>query len=144
MILGQSTIIMGDDTPSYKCIAISRETPILKKAYKKLTSSVTAYDEHDCEEFLYVEFKDVKRKRRLAVELNTPKSQEEQDAAKLKREKATSKLAKDEARARAEAEKVEKARFEASPAGKKLAEARRAANQVVQRRNARIARICKA
>ena len=144
MILGQSTIIMGDDTPSYKCIAISRETPILKKAYKKLISSADAFDEHDATEFLYVEFKEVKRKRKLAVELNTPKSQAELDAAKASREKAATKFAKDEAKAEAAAKAFKKAEFEASPAGKKLAEARKLADATMRRRNARIASICKA
>ena len=142
MILSQRDV-MGDD-PSYQCIAISRETPILKKAYKKLISSVTAFDEHDCEEFLYVEFKEVKRKRKLAVELNAPKSQAELDAAKASREKAATKFAKDEAKAEAAAKAFKKAEFEASPAGKKLAEARKLADATMRRRNARIASICKA
>ncbi|PQJ27917.1 hypothetical protein [Rubritalea profundi] len=146
MILGQSTIIMGDDTPSFKCIAISRETPILKKAYKKLISSVAAFDEHDCEEFLYVEFAHAatRRKRRLQAALNQPLSPEEKDARDAARIKAATKLAKSQAKAEADAKARKDAEFQASPAGIKLAEARRAANQVVQRRNARIASICKA
>jgi hypothetical protein len=135
----------GDDGQAlFQCVAISRETSLLNKAYKKLTSSVEAYDLHEAEEFLYVEFKNVKRKRKLAVKLNQPLSPDEKAARDVAREKVAGKLAKDQAKADAEAKKVEKAKFETSDAGKKLAAARKLANATVKRRNARIASICKA
>jgi hypothetical protein len=136
ILLSQHTSDKGE--VYLKVVAISPETSLLKKAYKQLVASTEGFDRHEADEFQLFELNKIGRKRRIAVALNAPKTEEELSEIEKSRSKAKAKAVKDAALA----EKVERARalaeYAESDQGKREAAARAEAQAVVARRAARI------